>query len=465
MMFWLCLVALADELPRERPASLEPKPFQMPSVERGELSNGLQVLVVNNPEVPLWEVRLVFDVGGFADPPKAAGLASVTFDMLSEGAGELDAGTLSRQATGLGGTVESGGSLVGGQIQASGIRRNLEGILDLWALVVLEPTFPPSEWELMKARRIADYQADSEEPRAIARRGFSKRLYREEYRGHLATEESYAGITIDQIRDFHARVVGPTNARIVAGGDITLEELLPLLEARIGGWAAEVESVEPAVNPVVPPTPVLYFIDKPGAPQSVINVGGVVGTQSDDDHFALLVANTAFGGAFTGRVNMNLREDKGYSYGVYSSLSYRHGPGYWWCGGSVRADVTLASLVEIRSELNAALGDRPFTADELSYFASYRINRYPGDLETTGAVLDRAVDIWRFGLPEDWPERYVPAVKGVDLESMNTAFQTHIRPENLFWLVVGDKATQLEALRDFDLPIVELDREGHLVGE
>jgi zinc protease len=186
-----------------------------------------------------------------------------------------------------------------------------------------------------------------------------------------------------------------------------------------------------------------------------------VGTRHDEDYFPFLMANEVLGGHFTSRLNLNLREDKGYTYGARCFIGTWDGPGVWGCATSVQTEVTGPALTEMKKEILDAHGDRPIAPDELSYFTSMRVNAFPGGYETSAAILGEQITIWRYGLPADWPEQFLPGIRSVTVEAANQAFRDRVTPDHLIWVVVGDRAAVWDHLSAVGVEVVELDREGN----
>ena len=449
---------------RAMPGPLPTPAFALPTTETRTLSNGLEVVVATNAEVPLVDVRLVLDVGTWADPAGGMGVAEVTFDLMNDGAGDLDAAGISRELKRLGSSLYTGAEADTGWVGASGLVRNLEPTLDLWAKVLTEPTFPDSEWTILQKQKIAGVRLAKEDPTVVSRQVAYKLLYGDAYRGRIPSEAAYAGITTADAKAFYASWIGPQNARLFVGGDVTADEIVPLLEARIGAWKpATVADAKPAVPAPAGDPSKVYFVHKAGATQSQLRVMLPVGNRTDPDYYAFLMANEVIGGQFTSRVNMNLREAKGYTYGARCFLGMWEGPGVWGCSTSVQTEVTGPALTELKKEITDALGARPVTAEELAYQTSSQVNGFPGGYETTDAVLGEKAAIWRYGLPADWAERYLPGVQAVTVEGANAAFAARVDPSKLVWLVVGDKEAVWDDLAVLGLDIVELDRDGNPV--
>ncbi len=466
MIALACLVASAWALerPAPLPEALPSTPWELPAADVRTLSNGMQVHIATNRELPLWEVRLVLRLGEFVDPAGKEGLAVATLDMMNEGAGDLDAAAFSRALQRLAGSVDTSANGDTAVVSASGIRRNIEPVLDLWASALLAPAFAGADWDRVRKLRTQDLALAQDDPSDVARAVWGRLVWGDGYLGRDPSPETLAAIEVADMVATHGRYIGPDNAVIVVGGDVDADEILPLLEARIGTWAPEgIERTEPDPTQLPVAAETIYFVDNPGASQSVLRSGHTLPDRLDPGHFARKVANQPFGRAFTGRLNMNLREDKGYTYGARCFDVHWEDLGQFICSSSVRSDVTGASLVEMRTELQGVLGDRPLTDDEIATARASLIQGYPGNFETTDTLLDEVVDIWLYGLPSDWITRYIDEIDAVDPETANASLRNAIFTESTFWLVVGDKSVVWASLEGIGLPIVELDRRGRPV--
>lgn len=456
-------IGLAASRPQPIPAPLPKAKFVLPKPDVRKLSNGLTVVVSTNREAPLFELRLVSNVGGYADPVGKEGLASVTFDLMDQGAGGLSAAELSKRQKLLGSRVSTWADDDGSGVAASGLVRNLDATLDLWAMILRQPDFPESEWAILQARRVADLALAKEDPNAIGARVQARLSWGDTYRGRLTSEAAYKAITPADMRAFHAAHLGPSNSLLLVGGAVTADQIVAALEKRLGDW--KVAATVPPSDPKPAPTkPGLYLVDKPGAAQSVIRLGLPIGKRTDPDFQSLIVATNAMG-EFTGRVNLNLREEKGYTYGARCMTSYSQGPGRWGCSTSVRTDATVASVVELQKELGDVLGARPLSDKEVAFHRGANVLSFPAGFELPGAILDERTQIWRWGLPADWTERQVPAFEKVTTASANAALAKALHPDQLVWVVVGDKEKILTGLQALGLPVTELDRDGNPRGQ
>jgi zinc protease len=455
-----CAPSVLDVRPAPLPEPLKVPEFALPTPATRTLANGVSVVIAENHEVPLFEVRVLFRAGGFTDPAGKEALASVTLDMVNEGVEGMTAEEFSRASKRLGASVATGADSDGAEIGLSGITENLDASLDLLAKVMLAPTFPTDDWDVMRARRMAAVKNDRENPPSIASRVTTRLLWEGAYRGQLVTESSLAAITTDDMRAWRATHLVPSEALILVGGDVDPDEITQKLDARLAAWT-DAAGTPPVVPAVRARTSTLYLVDKPGAAQSVVRVLAGAPTRLDADRYDMTVASLAFGGAFMSRLNLNLREEKGYTYGARCGLVDGFGPSFLSCTAQVATDVTGPSLTEIAKELDGALGGKPFTPDEVTAVASGEILGFPRQFELTGAILGQRGAIWRYALPEDYTERYVPGLRAVTADSATKAFRQHVRTDQLTWLVVGDAAKIGESVKTLGLPVVMLDRDGN----
>lgn len=445
------------------PAPLEPRDFQVPTPSEAKLSNGLRVVLLENHEVPLVYVRIALVPGGWTDPVGKEGLAEVTLDMMNEGAGPYDAAGLSLALKKLGSSLGAGADDDGAAISIRSLSRNLAPTLDLLATVTLQPTFPEADWALMRKNRVADIEKRRTNPERIAARVFDRVLFGEAYRGRAPTESSYAQTTPADMRAWWSQNVVPDNAIVLVGGDTTLAEIVPLLEARFGAWKGTGAAVTPPDPAPAPPQTAIHLVDKPGAAQSVLRYGGYVAQPTDPDWFALLLANQVMGGQFTSRINMNLREQKGWTYGARTSLGYDHAGGRWWASAGVHSDKTVPALQELLKEIQDATGPRPFAGAEVDDARAAIVYSWPLRFESPDYLLAQTENVWRYGLPKDWISAYPDRLRAVALDETSTAWASQVAKESLTMVVVGDAALIAGDLASLGLPIVRRDADGNII--
>lgn len=451
-----------------QPGPLATRAFTLPAPQEATLSNGLRVVLVENHEVPLVYVNLVNSQGGWTDPAGKKGLASATMDMLNEGAGKRDAATLSADLRRLGAALGTSAGLDGSGVSLEVMKKNLEPGLDIMADVTLRPTFPRADWELMRKKRLAQLEEARQDPSAMAGRAWAHLMYGDTYAGQLSNAPAYKRMGTPDMKKWWQVHLAPAHSMLLVGGDITLDEAIPLLEARFGAWK-DPRRVARHDKPAVDALPsfeqsTIFLVDQPGAPQSVVKGGLFVGDELGEDWPAFDLANLAVGGQFTARINMNLREDKGWTYGARSGTAHNYLPGLWSAGGSIVTPHTADAVVEILAELNGALGDKPVTADELAAARGGTLGTWPLSFENPGYLLDETASMWRYDRPDDWLSGRISRYEAVTLEQANAAFKARIDPSKLIFLVVGDAATIAGPLAEqTGLPVVRVDADGRPV--
>jgi zinc protease len=443
------------------PAALDARPFVAPATREATLGNGLRVVVAESHEVPLAWARLAFRGGGHADPVGHEGLASVTLDMMNEGAGEYDAVGLSSALEKLGSDLGTSAGDDGASVWIGGLSGQLEPTLDLFATVLLDPTFPQSEWDLLRSQRIAALEKQRKDPDWIASRVLDRVLLGDVYRGRVATADSYNRLTTADMKAWWAENIVPERAVLIAGGDVTLEELTPLLEKRLAAWKPHGASPPPVVvaRPTAP-APAIHLVDRPGAAQSVLRVGGYVSGPKDAEWFALQLANQVMGGQFTSRLNMNLREQKGWTYGARSGFGYDLVGGRFVASTGVHSEHTVEAIGEVLRELSAPASERPFAAPELDDGRAALVQGFPLRFESPDYLLGQAEAVWRYGLPADWVSTYVQRISAPDLNAASTAWKATIDPSKMTIVVVGDAAKLREPLAGLGWSVIERDTDG-----
>ncbi|HEX8176770.1 MAG TPA: insulinase family protein [Pyrinomonadaceae bacterium] len=449
----------------------QPKPktdptFKLPTIQRRKLSNGLEVVLVEQHELPVVSMNLMLKTGAAADPQDKAGLASLTAALIDEGTKTRDALQISNELAAIGARLGTGTDWDLSGVNLLTLKRHLTRALNIYADVIANASFPEKELQLQRASRLAQLMQRRDDANAIASVVYASLLYgRNHPYGHptIGDEASIKAITNDDVRRFYETYYRPNNAAIIVTGDVTMNEIVPQLEAAFANWKpAEV----PVVNISAPPAREragIYIVDKPGAAQSVISIGQIGQARNTPDFFPLLVLNTLLGGQFTSRVNMNLREEKGYTYGARTSFDYRRGPGPFTASAGVQTAVTKESVMEFMNELNGVRGNRPVNARELEFAKQAIIRGFPRGFETPEQISSRLTDVVLYGLPDDYFNNYIARVRAVTLEDVNRAANKYLDPSKMAILVVGDRRvieSGLRSLTDVSQTIEFLDAEG-----
>ncbi|MEE9570866.1 MAG: pitrilysin family protein, partial [Gammaproteobacteria bacterium] len=354
-------------------------------------------------------------------------------------------------------------------ISLSALTENLEPSLEIFGDVILNPAFPESGLERLKRLTIAAIQREKTTPASMALRIFPQLIYGEGHAYSLpmtgsGTEAAVAALERSDLVDFHATWFRPNNATMIVVGDTNLAEITPRLEALFEDWAPGdiPEKTIPAVT--LPDQTRVVLIDRPGSEQSFIIAGHVMAPKSDERELAIQAMNFSFGGSFTSRVNLNLREDKAWSYGVRSVIVDTMKQRPFIVYAPVQTDKTAASMLELDREFREIRSSRPVSAEEVDTSKRQKILGLPGRWETARAVMNDIAVIVRFGLPEDYWSQYPALVEAVDVTEVNEAAQSLLAPDRLTWVVVGDLELIEADIRALNLGPVELmDADGNLL--
>ena len=430
-----------------------PAPLRLPTIQKQKLSNGLPVWIVELHEVPVAQVNLVVLSGTANDPPGKYGVASLTAAMLEEGAG-------SRSALEIADAVDYLGADLGAATTSdlSAVRLHvpvarLADALPIMADVALRPTFQKDELDRQRQERLTSLLQGRDDPPTISSAAFARILYGKGHRYgtlQMGTAETIKTLTADDLRSFYASAFRPENAVLLAVGDITAARAMPLFEKNFGTWKASAPAATeklPATDE--PPARQVYLIDKPGAAQSQIRIGRVGVPRSTADFFPIQVLNTILGGSFTSRLNNNLREVHGYTYGAASAFDMRGSAGPFYASAGVQTDKTADALKEFFIELNAIL--KPIPAEELARAKNYVSLRYPSAFETTGDISRRLEDALVYKLPDDYFANYVQNIQSVTAADVQSVAQKYIKPDYLAVVVVGDLKTIEPSVRALNL--------------
>jgi len=447
-------VALADA------ATLPPSRF--PAVRRARLSNGLAVVVAERHETPIVDMQLVLDVGSASDPAGQTGLSQLEAATLLDGTADLDALQFEDRKLGLGAEMSANVGSDTTQISMSAFSARLDGALDLFADVVLKPALRPSDVAREKALIVASIAQQKQDPGASAFRVLFPLVFGADHPyGRVPTEAGVAALTPTQVRLHHDRWFQPTGATLIVAGDTTLEAILPRLEARLGRWHASAAAPVKTIPPVAPASaPTVYLIDKPGAEQTLIAAAGLAPPQRNPDDVAIEAMTTTLGGAFTSRLNLNLREDKHWSYGAGSFIAPARSLGLFAVYAPVQTDKTGESYTEVRRELTGIVGPRPVTPGELELARHTLTLSLPGRWETNGAISGSLAYSATYGLADDYWSSYAARVGAVGQGDVQRAAVQVVRPETLTWVIVGDRAKVQAPLEALGLTVRPIDADG-----
>jgi predicted Zn-dependent peptidase len=445
---------------RSRLPSLGPEPtFTFPEVHRRTLPNGLRVWTVAHHEVAVTCVLLIMPVGASADPADRPGLAAITGDLLDEGSGDLSAMEVHEALGRLGAHIDTEVGTDATVLGVTMLSRFADRGIEILADMIIRPRLEQREFDRIRDLRLNRLVQLRDMPPALADRVFVQLLYKGHPYGHLpiGSEGSLRVMTLREVMAFHRRAYDPARATAIVVGDAPSEELAALVERAFGGWTVAAHEGGAAIpDPAaVPPPPAtadrIAMVHRPAAAQSELRIGHVGVPRSTPDYHALLVLNMVLGGQFVSRLNMNLREEKGYTYGARTSFDFRRGSGPFLFQASVQSEVTADAVREALSELRAIRGDRPVTAHELEIGRAALTRGYPRNFETAEQIARAAAQLALYDLPEDYFTTFVARVLAVTEHDATVAASRHIDPAKLLTVIVGDREKVGPALHRLEL--------------
>jgi len=438
--------------------------LQIPTPESVQLSNGLTILLSERKGLPVVSANLVVRTGSDSNPLDAPGLANFTVAMLDEGTTTRGALQIADEVSQLGASLGTTSSMDASTVTARALKKNFAAVLDLVSDVVLRPSFPSDEIERQRTARLGQIVQQRENPNAIGAMVVANVLYGE---GHpygyteLGTESSVKAMTRDQMLAFWKQNFVPNNAALIVAGDMSMAELRPLAEKVFGDWQRGTPAQPTLATPADVPSKIV-IVDRPGAPQTQLRVVTLGAARSSPDFRALQVMNTALGGLFSSRINMNLREKNGYTYGAGSQFVFRKSAGPFQVASGVRTDVTAPAATEIINELRGITAAE-MPADELKRAKDALTYSLPGAFETSRDAAASLSNIYVYDLGLDYYAHYAESVNGVAAEQALAAAKKYLVPERFVVVAVGDREKIEPELRKLNLPVEIRDSDGRIV--
>jgi zinc protease len=432
------------------------RPLALPKPTVFSLSNGLKVYLVERHELPIVSAELVTLAGSAGNPPDHPGLAGMTAALLTEGTTTHSAEEIANGASALGTDIGAHSDADSAYLNLSLLSKYTGKGLDLIADCSEHSTFPPAELERVRARQLTSLLQQQDSPYQLAQRAGILNLFgpSSPYAyDSLGTSAAVRATTRDEIESFYAHHYGPEDSLLELTGDVTPAEARKLAEEAFGKWSSAAVSVPPPAAPAQPERKIL-LVDKPGSPQTALLAFGVGISRNSPDYPAAEVMITMLGGLFSSRINMNLREAHGYTYGAFSFFNYYRGTGPFIAGALVRSDVTAPAAEQLFLELDG-IHTKPLTDAELHLSKDFIIRSLPGDFETASGVNRELANLWLYGLPIDYDAKLPAEIEAVTSADVQQAAAKYVRPENLLVIAVGDKAKIESGLKDLKLGPVE----------
>ncbi len=434
-------VFAGDQLDRTKRPQGKPAPeIHLPQIQKATLKNGLQVWLVENHKLPIVAANLVIQAGSDHDPVSMPGLANMTAAMIDEGTKSRTTMQIADQLEALGATLNANANADGSFISLSTLSKNLGRALDIYCDVVCNSIFPEKEFERLRKQRLTTLVQQHDQPPAIASNAFNYILYGPDHpygNNQNGTETSLNAMTVGDLRTFYQSNYVPNNATLVVVGDAKLDEITALLEKGLADWHSS--AITPFVVPQPPPPSArkVYLIDKPGAPQSEVRIGYPALARSTPDFFPVIVMNRMLGGQFTSRINLNLRERHGYTYGATSSFRFLKGVGPFIAGGGIVTEKTDSALIEFLHEIDL-MRAKGMTAEELAYAKTGTIGNFALTFETPEQVAGALQNIVLYGLPEDYYSTYLQKIDAVTLGEIQRVASKYLDTSTMSVVVVGD---------------------------
>ena len=464
------LVATTPQLDRATLPETGPEPkVEFPELHRTTLSNGLKIILAKRSSIPSVSLTLILDAGYASDQGIAPGTASMVMSMIDEGTTSLSALEISERIANLGSSLGAGTGLDGSFVNLTSLTANLAPSLDLFADIILNPSFTEVEFNRLKEERLAGIQSEKANPIQMALRVMPKLYYGTDhaYSNPLTgsgTVESITNMTRENLQVYHETWFKPNHSTLIVVGDTDLETITELIEARLGNWkSGEVPSKNIALLPREGGSRI-FLMDRPESQQSIILAGHLAPPRNTPNNIGIETMNTVLGGAFTSRINMNLREDKGWSYGASSLLLSARGQRPFLVYAPVQTDKTKEAIMEIKMELESILGDNPATEDEVLKAQQSQTLALPGLWETNGAVAGSIQQLVQYNLPEDYYETYPDKVRALNVDTIASATAEVLMPNELIWLIVGDLKVIESKVQELGYgPVVRLDPEGNII--
>jgi zinc protease len=459
-----------SEVDRSKLPTLSETPdAKFPELQRAELENGLKVIVAERHAIPTVMVNLLVDAGYATDTPETLGRAQLATRMMQEGTKTLNSLELNDRMRLLGANLSAGSDLDTSGVYLSALKANLDESLDLFADMALHPVFPEKEFPRLKKNQLDRIKQEKVQPNSMGYRVLPQLLYGE---GHAyakpltgsGTEAAVEKLTTVDTKKFYEEWFKPNAATLVVVGDTTLKEILPKLQKRFAGWQRG-ETPKKAIAEVKPAGKnVVYLMDRPGSIQSLIFAGELAVPKNNPNEPAITTANDVLGGDFLSRINMNLREDKHWSYGSGSFLRNARGQRPFLVSAPVQSDKTKEAIIEVRKELTGILGDKPITEDEFEKDKKKQTLELAGTWQTMGAVSGSIAEMVEYGLPEDYFQTYSARVKALTREQAQEALKQVVHPDRLTWVIIGDLAKVEAGIREIGLgEIRRIDADGRIV--
>lgn len=443
-----------------------PPAVKFPEVQEFVLSNGLKVLLAQRSGVPVINMRMLMDAGYASDQFTKPGLTTLTMNMLNEGTKTRSSLVISDELANLGASISTYANLDNSIVSMNALKSNFNKSLDVYADILLNPVFPQKDFDRLKKEQLLNIKQEQVQPIAMGLRILPKILYGDNHAYSnpftgTGTEGSVESINRDELVKYHQTWFAPNHATLLVVGDVNMQDLKTQLESKLAGWKQKTIPTK-NISPVAPSqTKKVFIIDKPGSQQSILFAAELAPSGKSEDWANMDMMNRIIGGEFTSRINMNLREDKHWSYGSGSVLIDAQGQGMFLGYGIVQTDKSSESAAELKRELEEFVGSKKATEEEFEKVQSNAVLQLPGGWETNSAVLSALEEQVKYNRGKNyWPE-YANKIRGLTVKDMQAAATKVIKPGQMTWIIVGDRSKIEKKIRELNLGEVHIiDSEG-----
>jgi zinc protease len=453
--------AVAERLPRPKPGAS--RPYHFPRFERTALPNGLRLVVAPVTKLPLVSITVIAEAGAVSDPVGRAGVAQLAAKLLLEGTTSADGAAITDRFERLGASIEAHADWDAAAVTVTTLAENLAPAFALLGEVLRTPAFHQREVERLRNERLAELLQLRAEPRGLADELFSRFLYDESSRYARpdgGDDETVRAISRDEVARFYADRYTPAGMTLIAAGDVSTQTIEKLARAELGDWRGSAPRPAESSDRPAHRERAVHIVSKADAPQSELRIGHVGLPRRTPDYFPAVIMNALLGGLFSSRINLNLREVHGYTYGAHSYFDWRRQSGPWVVATAVESDVTHAAAAEVIKEIDRMRSEL-VTVDELSLATSYLDGVFPIRYETTTAIAAALAALVVYDLPDDWYDAYREHIRAMTREQVLSAAQKHLHPDQLQMVVVGNPSAIRAKLEEIDFgPVRTYDTTG-----
>lgn len=436
--------------------------FEIPEIEKFTLSNGLKIFLVRKESLPIIQFNFMVNAGSKTDPGNKSGLAYLTALLIDEGAGHLSALELDNEVESLGSILKISCDHDSFTVTMLTLKENLNKSFNIFSDIILKPRFEEDDFNREHKKLLSKIIQSGNEPTYIADSVFEKLIFEDTFYKNptLGIQRTVENIANNDVKEFHQRKFFAENSTLVAVGNISKEEIISICSENLQMMKSGDEQDENFQSSNLE-NGKIYLIHKEGAAQSEIRVGHITNDRKNKDYYSKLLMNTILGGQFSSRLNSNLREIKGFTYGISSGFYYNKFSGQFEISTAVQSENTGAALIEIYKEINGIKEN--ILSEEVEFAKSYLIKRFPSQFETYSQVSRQLATLVHYDLPDNYFNKYIENIESTTHEQIFDAAKNYIHSEKLKTVLVGDKNIILDQLQNFDAEIIELNKDGELI--